>query len=87
MVSPAMQLASKIPDKKLQTWSASLLAGESREYTSGPLFYTACPLITVTRVLSYSGTSIMRSPSGQHFWAVIRVEGPLYIVNMYVGTH
>ena len=27
MVSPAMQLASKIPDKKLQVWAASLLAG------------------------------------------------------------
>ena len=28
MVSPAMQLASKIPDKKLQVWAATLLAGE-----------------------------------------------------------
>ena len=27
MVNPAMQLASKIPDKKLQVWAASLLAG------------------------------------------------------------
>lgn len=28
MVNPAMQLASKIPDKKLQVWAATLLAGE-----------------------------------------------------------
>jgi len=27
MVNPAMQLASKIPDKKLQVWAATLLAG------------------------------------------------------------
>ena len=43
MVSPAMQLAAKIPDKKLQAWSASLLAGGSREYIRA--------LITNTRVL------------------------------------
>lgn len=28
MVSPAVQLSKKIPDKKLQVWAASLLAGE-----------------------------------------------------------
>ncbi len=28
MVNPAVQLASKIPDKKLQVWAATLLAGE-----------------------------------------------------------
>ena len=27
MVSPAMQLAQKIPERKLQAWAASLLAG------------------------------------------------------------
>ena len=27
MVSPAVQLASKIPDKQLQVWAATLLAG------------------------------------------------------------
>ena len=27
MVSPAVQLASKIPDKSLQVWAVSLLAG------------------------------------------------------------
>ena len=28
MVSPARELSSKIPDKKLQVWAATLLAGE-----------------------------------------------------------
>jgi len=28
MVNPAVQLASKIPDKNLQIWAVSLLAGE-----------------------------------------------------------
>ena len=27
MVNPAVQLASKIPDKNLQVWAVSLLAG------------------------------------------------------------
>ena len=30
MVNPAMQLSLKIPDKKLQVWAATLLAGEFR---------------------------------------------------------
>ena len=39
MVSPAMQLASKIPDKKLQVWAATLLAGERIwDRTHGGLF-------------------------------------------------
>ena len=28
MVNPAIQLSAKIPDKKLQVWATSLLAGE-----------------------------------------------------------
>ena len=36
MAAPAMQLATKIPDKRLQVWAASLLAGELRvEWVTG----------------------------------------------------
>lgn len=36
MVSPAVQLASKIPDKNLQVWAVTLLAGmEMREGNGG----------------------------------------------------
>ena len=41
----------------------------------------------------YSGTSILWSPSGQQFMAVMYVRGgcttrgPLCISNVYVGTH
>ena len=35
MVSPAVQLASKIPDRNLQVWAVTLLAGKERVNREG----------------------------------------------------
>ena len=63
MVSPAMQLAQKIPDKKLQVWAASLLAGWS--------VYPSLCAHTLHTLASY--TSVWDVPGGSQPFAWVGV--------------